>query len=163
MINRLANLISHTKQEVSDAFVAMTVVLIESSKKNATKEEFASSISELGFDQAKCDALILAYTENSSSIRDSLVACSDLDGRFQSMSWRLDIELASRSVRNLNRPVYMIDIKTKQKLSNEQTMTTESHLFNTDYATLAYITEELERAVKESKTVHARRITRYVK
>lgn len=177
--NKLASLTETSRQNVVSAINALAVVLIEGAKKNASVEDFSASLYELGLDEEHCVHLRNAFRDNSEMIRDSLAVCGDIDNRYQGLSWRLDVEVSSRSVRNLNRPLYTLNLKTKSKESSLPSSALSSStqaaipsmsessihncFLNVDHATLNYITEELERAVKESKTVHARRITRYVK
>ncbi len=163
--NKLASMLSITKQDVTTTIGALSTVFIEGAKKNATPDDFQTSLYDLGFNETQAQICAIVYAENHESIRDSLKLCADVDGRFDSITWRLDIELASRSVRNLNRPTYLLDIKTKHKdnTTSSSDAGVKSDLLYADYATLAHVTEELEKAIKESKTVHARRITRYVK
>lgn len=76
---------------------------------------------------------------------------------FDDLEWRLDIKLASRSLRKCVDPEILIKLNLK-KDSN----TSETHILQTDIVNLTHLTNTLEEALNEIKTNYCRRIFRNV-
>ncbi len=84
-----------------------------------------------------------------SELSPSLPSYADLD-------WRLDVQVASRTMRNQVTPVYLL----KLDLHPEPT---QAFMLQTDYNNLKHLTKELENALNESKTGYFSRIMRNIK
>ena len=76
---------------------------------------------------------------------------------FNDLEWRLDIKLASRSLRKLVEPEILLKLNLKKGEN-----TTETHVLQTDVVNLIHLTNSLEEALNEIKTNYCRRIFRNV-
>ncbi len=88
----------------------------------------------------------------------SLRAVTQGDGvhapEFASFDWRLDVQLATRTLRGLCEPRYVLELS---RTDGSKT------LFESDYASLVHLRDALEAALAQSTDAHARRALRYVK
>ena len=73
------------------------------------------------------------------------------------LQWRLDVLLASRSLRNQVKPVFLLQLDTK----DGDRIT--SQFLEADPTDLRHITAELEVALAEMKAANVRRVLRNVK
>jgi len=80
---------------------------------------------------------------------------------FVDLDWRLDIQLASRSARNILNPLFVIHLKTT-KGSGEDAKGESVHALQADFSNLKHLTTELETALETMKQVYATRVSRNV-
>ena len=85
------------------------------------------------------------------------MSCVFLIVLFAQLEWRLDVEVASRSLRGQVNPSYLLQIDTRQNGAAEQ------HLVTADYQNLQRIVASLEEALVQSTTAHARRVVRSIR
>lgn len=76
---------------------------------------------------------------------------------YHNLEWRLDVQLASRTLRRQVNPVFLL------KLDVQDGSAIKSHILQTDPANLIHLTEQLEAALSEMKTAYVRRIVRNIK
>ncbi len=150
--------------------VAISAVLVESAKKNASDEDFVLSTPDLQLTSSNAAALHEAYSANRVLLREYLSASAMQLPAYDSLSWRLDIEVSSRSARETLAPSYLLDLRTRaaapassSSASGAAGARVDSLLLQADWATLQHVADELAAAVAQAKSVHARRILRYVK
>lgn len=96
--------------------------------------------------------------ENRTEIRDIMAKLSMVIPSYQNMHWRLDAQVASRTLKQQAEPAVVMKLDTVGPGTD-----TTSVLLQTDPTTLAHITRELEAALKAVKSSHYRRITRAIK
>jgi hypothetical protein len=75
---------------------------------------------------------------------------------YNNLEWRVDIKLASRSIRDIIEPEIML----KFDLKNDDE--TSSQVLKTDVVNLIHLTTSLEEALNEIKTNYCRRVIRNV-
>mmetsp|Transcript_11456 Transcript_11456/g.14158 ORF Transcript_11456/g.14158 Transcript_11456/m.14158 type:complete len:97 (-) Transcript_11456:25-315(-) len=75
---------------------------------------------------------------------------------YDNISWRLDVQVASRTLNKQVEPIFTIKLET---LEPEHKV----RYLQTDIVNLKHIVAELERALQELKSAHCRRIIRNVK
>lgn len=97
------------------------------------------------------------YDAHKDSIRDILEEHSrsvEADRHYSDLRWRLDVELASRSLRNRSSlyPNYLLHLSIGEK----------THALSTDYNTLKNLESTLEDAVAFSKSQDSLKINRHV-
>lgn len=73
------------------------------------------------------------------------------------LAWRLDIQLATRSLRSQMSPIFVLQLDTLQNGVRTR------HYLQADYSNLKHLCDELELALKEMKTPHCSRIRRNIK
>ncbi|KAG8445338.1 hypothetical protein GDO86_010210 [Hymenochirus boettgeri] len=119
--------------------------------------DFQDSVLVLGFPEEINKILLQLYLDNRKEIRQILTELEPALPHYHNMEWRLDVQLASRSLRHQIKPTVTMKLNLKQ---NEELST---KVLQTDPATLLHLIQELEEALAEMKTNHCRRIVRNIK
>ncbi|EDL35317.1 COMM domain containing 2, isoform CRA_b [Mus musculus] len=100
---------------------------------------------------------LMLYLDNRKEIRTILNELAPRLPSYHSLEWRLDVQLASRSLRQQIKPAVTI------KLHLDQNGDHSTHFLQTDPATLLHLVQQLEQALEEMKTNHCRRVVRSIK
>mmetsp|Transcript_20762 Transcript_20762/g.30904 ORF Transcript_20762/g.30904 Transcript_20762/m.30904 type:complete len:205 (-) Transcript_20762:76-690(-) len=155
-----ANMLKVEVAVVERAVEAMAFVLIESSKRLLPPRDFIDSLTLLSFKPEICQAINQIYLRERQEIRALLKERSFALPQYESLRWRLDIQIGSRSLQNsVPLPVYIL----KLSLANAQPGGAPQTIFlEADYANLKNITQKLEQALNAMKTAHVRRVMRNI-
>lgn len=150
------------KLNVSSAIIqhvveGLTYLLTESSKLMISELDFQDSVFVLGFSEELNRLLLQLYLDNRKEIRTILNELAPRLPSYHSLEWRLDVQLASRSLRQQIKPAVTL------KLHLDQNGEHSTHLLQTDPATLLHLVQQLEQALEEMKTSHCRRVVRSIK
>jgi hypothetical protein len=159
VINKAAAQLGVESTIVENCIKGLGALLVTCAKKNASVIQFNNSLGEFGFTEAQTIELSNKYEEYTLLLRTTLHDQTKTGDHFESLEWRLDVEVSSRSCRNTFKPVYVLALTTNNQLEKS----TKTELLECDYSILNKIHDELTIAVAESKTAHARRIQKYVK
>jgi len=119
--------------------------------------EFQDSILVLGFNSEIQAELVKCYLENNHEIR-SLLTSLDLGiPHYHNLEWRLDVQIASRSLRRPIEPTLLLGLQLQKdgKINNT--------VLEADPSNIIHMTEVLDQALQESKSHHCRRIMRSIK
>ncbi|XP_009332283.1 PREDICTED: COMM domain-containing protein 2 [Pygoscelis adeliae] len=135
----------------------LTYLLTESSKLMISEIDFQDSIHVLGFSDELNKLLLQLYLDNRKEIRSILSELAPKLPSYHSLEWRLDVQLASRSLRQQIKPAVTIKLHLNQ--NEDQT----AQVLQTDPSTLLHLIQQLEQALGEMKTNHCRRIVRNMK
>ncbi|NWX16926.1 COMD2 protein, partial [Aegotheles bennettii] len=135
----------------------LTYLLTESAKLMISEIDFQDSIRVLGFSDELNKLLLQLYLDNRKEIRSILGELAPKLPSYHSLEWRLDVQLASRSLRQQIKPA--VTIKLHLNENEDQT----AQVLQTDPATLLHLIQQLEQALGEMKTNHCRRIVRNMK
>ncbi|XP_073482025.1 COMM domain-containing protein 2 [Lithobates pipiens] len=142
---------------IQQAVEGLTYLLTESSKLMVSEIDFQDSVLVLGFPEELNKVLLQLYLDNRKEIRQILSELEPDLPHYHNLEWRLDVQLASRSLRHQVKPTMTMKLHLKQ---NDDVNTS---VLQTDPATLIHIIQELEQALAEMKTNHCRRIVRNIK
>ncbi|KAG8445336.1 hypothetical protein GDO86_010210 [Hymenochirus boettgeri] len=142
---------------IQQAVDGLSYLLTESSKLMISEIDFQDSVLVLGFPEEINKILLQLYLDNRKEIRQILTELEPALPHYHNMEWRLDVQLASRSLRHQIKPTVTMKLNLKQ---NEELST---KVLQTDPATLLHLIQELEEALAEMKTNHCRRIVRNIK
>lgn len=142
---------------IQQAVEGLTYLLTESSKLMVSEIDFQDSVLVLGFPEELNKVLLQLYLNNRKEIRQILSELEPDLPHYHNLEWRLDVQLASRSLRHQVKPTMTMKLHLKQ---NDDVNTS---VLQTDPATLIHIIQELEQALAEMKTNHCRRIVRNIK
>ncbi|XP_069829975.1 COMM domain-containing protein 2 [Dendropsophus ebraccatus] len=142
---------------IQEAVEGLTYLLTESSKLLISEIDFQDSVLVLGFPEELNKVLLQLYLENRKEIRRILSELEPNLPHYHNLEWRLDVQLASRSLRHQIKPTITM------KLHLEENNELKTNILQTDPATLLHIIQELEQALAEMKTNHCRRIVRNIK
>ncbi|KAG8201824.1 hypothetical protein JTE90_027304 [Oedothorax gibbosus] len=142
---------------VKNVIAGVTQLFIEASKTMMSEIEFRDSIIVLGFHDDSQEELVKHYLENNQMIR-SLLSSFDLDvPQYKNLEWRLDVQIASRSLRRAMEPTLLL------RLQLEKEEETNDVILEADPSNVLHMTEVLEQALQEAKSQHCRRIMRSIK
>lgn len=142
---------------VQQAVEGLTYLLTEGSKLMISEIDFQDSVLVLGFPEELNKVLLQLYLDNRKEIRQILSELEPSLPHYHNLEWRLDVQLASRSLRHQIKPT--VTMKLHLKENNEL----KTNILQTDPATLLHLIQELEQALAEMKTNHCRRIVRNIK
>ncbi|XP_012498321.1 PREDICTED: COMM domain-containing protein 2 isoform X2 [Propithecus coquereli] len=126
-------------------------------KLNISELDFQDSVFVLGFSEELNKLLLQLYLDNRKEIRTILSELAPDLPSYHSLEWRLDVQLASRSLRQQIKPAVTI----KLHLNHNGGLNTS--ILQTDPATLLHLVQQLEQALEEMKTNHCRRVVRNIK
>ncbi|XP_057241171.1 COMM domain-containing protein 2 isoform X3 [Malurus melanocephalus] len=135
----------------------LAYLLTESSKLMISEVDFQDSIHVLGFSDELNKSLLQLYLDNRKEIRSILGELAPRLPSYHSLEWRLDVQLASRSLRQQIKPAVTM------KLHLNQNEDQSAQVLQTDPATLLHLIQQLEQALGEMKMNHCRRIVRNMK
>ncbi|NXI87136.1 COMD2 protein, partial [Rhipidura dahli] len=142
----------------------LVYLLTESSKlmasipfRKISEVDFQDSIHVLGFSDELNKSLLQLYLDNRKEIRSILGELVPRLPSYHSLEWRLDVQLASRSLRQQIKPAVTMKLHLNQ--NEDQT----AQVLQTDPATLLHLIQQLEQALGEMKMNHCRRIVRNMK
>ncbi|KAF5914587.1 hypothetical protein HPG69_007973 [Diceros bicornis minor] len=149
--------LSVSSDTVQHGVEGLTYLLTESSKLMISELDFQDSVFVLGFSEELNKLLLQLYLDNRKEIRTILSELAPDLPSYHSLEWRLDVQLASRSLRQQMKP----SVTMKLHLNQNGDHTTK--VLQTDPATLLHLVQQLEQALEEMKTNHCRRVVRNIK
>lgn len=149
-------------------------IFIIGSQSNFSPAEMIKYLQELGFHSETGECLAAYFTEQLHEIR-RLVAVPRLNvPSYRKLEWRLDVQLASRSLLNQAEPSFLLKLslnpvhvggmpiltnrKSQSKVQIGERAEKEDILMEANYATLKKICNQLEQALAERRSRHSRRI-----
>ncbi|XP_078420384.1 COMM domain-containing protein 2 [Cetorhinus maximus] len=144
-------------ETVQHGVEGLMYLLTESSKIMISEVDFQDSVLVLGFPEDLNKLLLQLYLENRKEIRSILNELAPDFPHYHNLEWRLDVQLASRALRQQIKPLLTL------KLHLEQNGRQNANVLQTDPATLLHLIRKLEQALGEMKTNHCRRIVRNIK
>eukprot|EP00808_Paulinella_micropora_P000607 g25298.t1 len=167
MYNSAAKTLGLEVQTVTQAILLLSHLLLLGAKRNLSSSDFLSSCTELHLPASHLTVLTEAYTGASASLRQKLKAGTQRLPHYRDLDWRLDVEIASRSASNLVRPSFVLNLSTVTPSASGQEQDkpglVSERYFETDFATLSYMCDELDNAIKEASSQHVHRMLRYVR
>ncbi|KAM4574346.1 COMM domain-containing protein 2 isoform 1-T1 [Fundulus diaphanus] len=135
-------------------------LMTESSKHMISEVDFMDSVLTLGFGEELNQSLLQLYMQHKHQVRCILSQLLCNQPAYHNLEWRLDVQLASRSVRQQIIPMVTIRLL----LTSYDANSTHSCMdLQTDPSTLLHVISTLEAALAAMKTSHARRILRNIK
>ncbi|XP_001363982.1 COMM domain-containing protein 2 isoform X1 [Monodelphis domestica] len=151
---RVLNVSSNTVQHGVEG---LTYLLTESSKLMISELDFQDSVLVLGFSEDLNKLLLQLYLDNRKEIRTILSELAPVLPSYHNLEWRLDVQLASRCLRQQIKPAMTIKLHLSRDGEHS------SQVLQTDPPTLLHLIQQLEQALGEMKTNHCRRIVRNIK
>ncbi|KAM8875687.1 COMM domain-containing protein 2 isoform 1-T1 [Spinachia spinachia] len=136
-------------------------LMTESSKHMISEVDFLDSVLILGFGEELNQMLLQLYLQHNSEIRSILSQLPSNLPAYHNLEWRLDVQLASRAIRQQVLPVLTMRILLTG--GNDDTGELSRKVLQTDPGTLLHLISTLEGALAAMKTNHARRIFRNIK
>ena len=137
-----------TYQEAIDA---LSWVICESVRSKLTVDNFREFIAEMDF--LNTPEVLAVYQRAISHVKEMLVQVSPTTEHFVSADWRIQVEVARRSLRSIRRPHAVIDIKTTKRSATVE-LTPQG---------LIELYQTLDTALQSCRTAKFRRIQRFIK
>ncbi|KAK3602124.1 hypothetical protein CHS0354_003157 [Potamilus streckersoni] len=144
-------------ESVQNGVEGLMYLFTESSKFMISEIDFQDSIMTLGFSEELRHSLLQMYMKNRNEVREILSEMSMDLPHYHNLEWRLDVELASRTLRHQTTPTVLLKLHTKENSK----MSTQ--VLQTDPINLLHLTKVLEQALQEMKSPYCRRIVRNIK
>ncbi|XP_005734283.1 COMM domain-containing protein 2 [Pundamilia nyererei] len=135
-------------------------LMTESSKHMISEVDFLDSVLVLGFSEELNQMLLQLYLQHHSQIRSILSHLPSSMPAYHNLEWRLDVQLARRSVRQQLIPMLTMRVHLTRSDGHSNY---NSRILQTDPSTLLHLISTLEAALAAMKTSHARRILRNIK
>ena len=150
---------SLTRLPLQDGVVTVLSFLFsEAAKLRSTETDFRDSLVSFALPERSNALLLSAYLSAAERIRSRLEEASVRLLHYVDLDWRLDVELASQSLRRQTVPTWIMKLTTEDAGGKRETQ-----LLQTDATNLAHLYEELSMAFAEERTGYAKRIARNVK
>ncbi|KAJ4458184.1 putative COMMD2 protein [Paratrimastix pyriformis] len=160
----------------------VSFLLVESSKLQISERDFNDSVAALSYPEPLAKALLQLYLDNRGAIREKLASLPAPIPHYKNLEWRLEAQVASR-LHPLGaevEPAFTLRLATSNVPATQTAMqgvlapasndaapgagqATTQVILGADVANLRHLYLELDRALREVQSVHARRVMRYVK
>jgi len=159
LYNSAARALNAEVRQIEGVVEAVAFLFAESARLNITEQEFVDSLAVNGvdFDADLISRLKQLYLEQKETIRSIQKELTFDLPHFVNVDWRLDVQVASRTLRSQLTPVFTLRFDT------EENGKPKHQFLQTDYSNLKHICDELEVAIKEIKAPYCRRIMRNIK
>ncbi|XP_037326098.1 COMM domain-containing protein 2 [Pungitius pungitius] len=148
-------------ETVQHGVEGLMYLMTESSKHMISKVDFLDSVLVLGFGEELNQILLQLYLQNHSEIRSILSELPSNLPAYHNLEWRLDVQLASRAIRQQVIPV--LTMRLLLTGGSDSPGELSRRVLQTDPGTLLHLISTLEGALAAIKTNHARRIFRNIK
>ncbi|XP_065840717.1 COMM domain-containing protein 2-like [Oscarella lobularis] len=144
-------------ETVKHGIEGLMYLMTECAKLMISELDFKDSVMVLGFSEDLNDEMLRLYLEHRKEIRAILSEMSMDLPHYHNLEWRLDVQLASRSLRRQTDPSIVMRLHTKDRGKSDV------QVLQADPANLLHMANVLEEALGEMKTAHCRRILRNIK
>eukprot|EP00357_Protocruzia_adherens_P024553 CAMPEP_0114975362 /NCGR_PEP_ID=MMETSP0216-20121206/2053_1 /TAXON_ID=223996 /ORGANISM="Protocruzia adherens, Strain Boccale" /LENGTH=200 /DNA_ID=CAMNT_0002336127 /DNA_START=34 /DNA_END=636 /DNA_ORIENTATION=+ len=157
-IEKAAKALGAEVETFRSALEALAWIFYELNRVKATDTEFEQNLNPFELDNTIKQNIYEAYTQNQEDIRDIINGLdSSNETRLKDFDWRLDMDIASRTRKEIFEPKYLLKLELKQG-SEERTQFLEA-----DHATLKFMTKELEQAISALNKPYARKVKKWIK
>lgn len=141
---------------VQHAIEGLMNLFTESSKLMLKEIDFHDSVMALGFSEELTKEILSHYVDNRTVIRKVLTEMVMNLPQYDNLEWRLEVQLASRTLRHQAEPIVLLKIHSTVGGKPHTTV------LRTDPVNLLHLTQTLEEALQEMKMSHCRRIVRNI-
>ncbi|GAM25740.1 hypothetical protein SAMD00019534_089150 [Acytostelium subglobosum LB1] len=149
-----------TPDTVENVVKGLSHLFVECSRFLLTDADFRDSLSALKYADELVDHLKEVYLENRTEIREILQELYPHFDHYANLEWRLDVQVANRSLRGQTiNPIYLLKLTTQSGGTEDK----KEHLLQTDPNNLKHLCNELESALNEIRSNDCRRIMRNIK
>ncbi|CAF1255453.1 unnamed protein product [Adineta steineri] len=157
LITTAANNLQLDVETVRTTIDSLLWLYTECAKTKILPETLDESLKLLGYNIKIRQAFIECYKSQASQLQTILATDLALSlPHYKNLNWRFDVQIATRSMRSRKQfdPFFIL----KLTLINGTNGKEQVHLLEIDPLTLVHIVEQLELAMNESRSNHARRI-----
>lgn len=100
------------------------------------------------------------YDSKQREIQEVLSKLEVKEAHYHDLEWRFEVIVASRASLDQVTPVITMDLQLKTENNSGEGECVEHVFLQTDPTNLVHMTEELEKALNESRSRHSRKIQR---
>ncbi|EFA86237.1 COMM domain-containing protein 2 [Heterostelium album PN500] len=145
---------------IENVVKGLSHLFVECSRFMLNDADFKDSLSILKFENELVDLLKEVYLEQRNEIRIILQELYPHFDHYSNLEWRLDVQVANRSLRGQTiNPIYLLKLTTQSGGTQEK----KEHILQTDPNNLKHLCNELEAALMEIRSNDCRRIMRNIK
>eukprot|EP00241_Pyramimonas_parkeae_P011833 CAMPEP_0114232816 /NCGR_PEP_ID=MMETSP0058-20121206/4820_1 /TAXON_ID=36894 /ORGANISM="Pyramimonas parkeae, CCMP726" /LENGTH=203 /DNA_ID=CAMNT_0001344339 /DNA_START=260 /DNA_END=871 /DNA_ORIENTATION=- len=137
---------------------ALCHALLEAARSEPSEAALGEYFHELGFTGDSRQALVQFYADNHKEIRELGLATNLEYAHYKSIEWRLDVQVASRSLRREATPSFLLNVVTETPDGKQESCT-----FEADYETMLNWHQQAEQALKAATSTDTRRLMRHVR
>ncbi|PRP79153.1 COMM domain-containing protein 2 isoform 2 [Planoprotostelium fungivorum] len=143
--------------QVEAVVEGLSWLFAEASRLLVNEEDFLATLTILGFSPELNAQITELYISHRSEIRTIQSQLSFDLPHYKDLNWRFDVQLSSRSLRNQVTPLFTLCFNI------EDNGETKKYYVESDYTNLKHLADELDNALRETKSTHSRRIMRNIK
>ncbi|EAL64903.1 hypothetical protein ACTFIW_007274 [Dictyostelium discoideum] len=137
---------------------SITYLFSECTRFMLNENDFNDTLAPIKLSDEVIEILRESYFDNRKDIRNTLQEFYPHLDHYQNLEWRLDTQIANRSLGSSINPIYLLKLITKCGSDNPI-----EHLLQTDPNNLKHLCNELESALNEIRTYENRLIIRNIK
>lgn len=141
---------------VASGVAGLSNLLMEASKNNLRRGEFALGVIDLPASEAVKEQVCDFYLAHSKEVLAHLASRTMGLPEYQHLDWRLDVELGGRMQRSRVEPKFVVRLDTRSPAPR-------SRYLEADHAMLKRMIAELSAAEAAVKTTHSQRVARYIR
>jgi hypothetical protein len=154
-------------EAVRRAIDGLAQMMLECAKRALSTDDFEASVEEVQFSAEQRAAASARYAASVRRMRQYLNDMSLQLPHYADLSWRLDVQLASRCLRKQVEPQFLFRLETRDggagpDAAAAREAPAKAQVFQADYASVKHVVEQLEDAARQAHTAHAKRVLRYV-
>ncbi len=109
---------------------AVSFLFSEAAKLRSTESDLRDSLAALSLEESLSSLLLSVFFSLSSSLRSRLECLSVRPLRYDALSWRCDVVLASRTLRNSARPEWIFDLTLAGEGGEKKNLTLQTDATN---------------------------------
>mmetsp|Transcript_34893 Transcript_34893/g.44761 ORF Transcript_34893/g.44761 Transcript_34893/m.44761 type:complete len:210 (-) Transcript_34893:393-1022(-) len=155
-LHQFAGKLNLTNESFESALNCLGRLFVENTKASLSSEALSDSLSRMQVPNNQIQDIIQVHVARREGLQSFLSHQGFQLPRYKDFGWRLDIEVSRRAVRHICEPLYTLRLD----LANPGQ---ESLLFESDYANLKNLENQIDAALAELKTTHCQRLTRYIR
>mmetsp|Transcript_1265 Transcript_1265/g.2704 ORF Transcript_1265/g.2704 Transcript_1265/m.2704 type:complete len:218 (+) Transcript_1265:32-685(+) len=145
---------------------ALSSLFWECAKARVHSDSFDQAMTQLGFSRPECTTVLGEYYgAHAEGIAEATQAHGMALPQFRHLDWRIDVEVGRRTLSADARPNFLLRLDLSEGgggKSQAGGVLSSVHL-QSDVPTMRHLLAQLEAAVAEERSVHARRFQRYIR
>lgn len=145
---------------IQNCIYGLVHLLMLACKHKLSVHDFKDSVLALGFTNEQ-ESVLTHFYESQHNELHSLIKPNLDEPHYYDMQWRFEVQLGSRSLLEQVTPLVVMNLSLKTTDGKEKE-NIEHHLIQTDPTNLLHLTNELERALSESRSRHSRKVEKII-
>ncbi|OWA51361.1 putative COMM domain-containing protein 2 [Hypsibius exemplaris] len=157
MIEKAAKKLDWPPEKLQTTLEAIMALFKEAVKAEIQPEDLQASLTSAGLQSHYAVLLVAAFGESRQEIQTLLQDTTFDTARLKAFDWRFEVEIASRTIHSEIKPHFLLRLELGKQAASSV------HLLQMDIPTLIHVTEELESALQDVKSTHAKKMMRHAK